>query len=157
MFYVAKSGMNTLSKLLLTLTAAAALSFAHPVTADTITTFNVSGTCTPVEPGLTGTTFGGNITIDVTAGTVTAIDVSFQDLTPFNTISVSLPSGTSDWVVEAFNSGDLGLLSLTFTTGHTPASLVGFTGGTIDGVNVTFLGNLAYRNLNGSVTAAGVP
>jgi hypothetical protein len=150
--------MNTLSKLLLTLTAATALSFAHPAAADTITTFNVSGTCHPFAP-FTGTTFGGTITIDVTAGTVTAIAVSFQGLSPFNTIILSAPFGTSNWIVDAGNGG-LYSLTLEFTTGHTPSSLVGFTGGTISGLDVAnpLTGAQAYVITGGSITApAGVP
>ena len=96
--------MNKLRAILFVLTAVAALSFAHPAKANTITTFNVSGTRVP-GAGFTGTTFGGTITIDVTAGTVTAIGVSFQGLSPFNTINLSLPFGTSDWTVNANGGG----------------------------------------------------
>jgi len=62
--------MNTIRPILLALTAVTALSVAYPAKADTITTFNVSGTCTPFTP-FTGTTFSGTITIDVAAGTAT--------------------------------------------------------------------------------------
>ena len=57
----------------------------HFSVANTITTFNVSGTCQPNGP-LKGTTYSGTLTIDVTAGTVTAMDVRFQGLSPFTTI-----------------------------------------------------------------------
>jgi hypothetical protein len=149
--------MDKLRPILLAVTAVAALSLAHPAKANTITTFNVSGTCTPFAP-FTGTTFGGTLTIDVTAGTVTAIDVSFQGLSPFNTIALSRPFGTSDWVVTSLNGSHV--LFLDFTTGHTPGSLLGFTGGTIFQGEVAdaLLQEDAYFPLNGSITApASVP
>ena len=141
----------------LILAAVAALSVAYPAKANTINTFNVSGTCTPIAP-FTGTTFAGTITIDVTAGSVTAIDISFQGLSPFNTIFKSQPVGTSDWSVGATN-GESYFLSLAFTTGHTPGSLVGFTGGTIDSGSVLNPIEMpVYRvQSGGSITAAGVP
>ena len=111
----------------LILAAVAALSVAYPAKANTITTFNVSGTGERVAT-ITGTTFSGTMTIDVTAGTLTAIDLSFQGVSPFNTINESVPFGTFSWRVSARN-GDMDQLTLLFETGHTPGSLVGFTGG----------------------------
>jgi hypothetical protein len=108
-------------------TAVTAFCVATPAKANTITTFNVSGTGERVAT-ITGTTFSGTMTIDVTAGTLTAIDLSFQGVSPFNTINESAPFGTSSWRVSAGN-GDMDLLTLLFETGHTPGSLVGFTGG----------------------------
>jgi hypothetical protein len=153
--------MNKPRPILLVLTAVAALSVAYPAKANTITTFNVSGTCTPVAP-LTGTTFAGTLTIDVTAGTVTAIDVTFQGLSPFYAINLSFPfPPTSSWILVARNGGGLvNELFLDFTTGHTPPSLVGFTGGTIlPGTNVVTLpSTLVYDITGGSITApASVP
>jgi hypothetical protein len=52
------------------------------------------------------------------------------------------------------------VLNFDFETGQTPSSLVGFTGGTILGNDVENFntGAVAYRSLNGSITApAGVP
>jgi hypothetical protein len=108
-------------------TAVTAFCVATPAKANTITTFNVSGTGERVAT-ITGTTFGGTMTIDVTAGTLTAIDLSFQGVSPFNTINESVPFGTFSWRVSAGN-GDMDLLTLLFATGHTPGSLVGFIGG----------------------------
>jgi hypothetical protein len=128
--------------------------------ADTITTFNVSGTCSPFAP-FTGTTFSGTLTIDVTIGTVTAIDVSFLGFSPFNTISGSNAIAAGGWDVHSQDAA-ADLLSLNFTTGHTPSSLVGFTGGDIianisNVVDVSTL-RLAYLVDSGSITApAGVP
>ena len=152
--------MKASSKILFAVTAVAALSVAYPAKANTITTFNVSGTCTPVAP-LTGTTFAGTLTIDVTAGTVTAIDVTFQGLSPFYAITQSQPFQTSNWHLAARNGGGLvNELLLDFTTRHTPPSLVGFTGGTIlPGTNVVTLPfTLVYDITGGSITApASVP
>ena len=141
-----------LPKILLALTATAALSLAYPAKADTI--FNVSGTCTP-GAGFTGTTFSGTLTIDVTTGTVTGIDVSFQGLSAFTSIFGSAATGTSDWEVIAENTGLNAGLDLEFTTGHTPGSLVGFTGGPIVGNSVhTTVGGTAYTITGGSLTPA---
>jgi len=126
----------------------------HFSVANTITTFNVSGTCQPNGP-LKGTTYSGTLTFDVTAGTVTAMDVRFQGLSPFTTINESNPSSsTSDWGMTA-GSDESFVLELSFTTGHTPGSLVGFTGGTITGVEVIQpdTGYPAYEIFNGSITA----
>ena len=146
--------MNNLRSALLVITAVAALSLAHPAKANTITTFNVSGTCTPFG-AFTGTTFGGTITIDVTGGSVTAIDLSFLGVTHFTPITSSGPNQTEadQWHIDSFlNDGYL--LQLDFTT---PGSLVGFTGGTIVGNEVRYLPTqgLAYNNFNGSITAPG--
>jgi len=138
----------------LTFTAAAAFCVANPAKANTITTFNVSGTTEPLTP-FTGTTFSGTMTIDVTAGTLTAIDLSFQGLSPFNTINESVPFGTFSWRVSAGN-GDMDLLTLLFETGHTPGSLVGFIGGFdfIFGLGVQDIGphpRLDYDITGGSI------
>jgi hypothetical protein len=125
----------------------------HFSVANTITTFNVSGICQPNGP-LKGTTYSGTLAVDVIAGTVTAMDVRFQGLSPFTTINESNPSSTSDWGMLA-GSDESFVLELTFTTGHTPGSLVGFTGGTITGDEVIQpdTGLAAYEIFNGSMTA----
>jgi hypothetical protein len=133
-------------------TAVTAFCVANPAKANTITTFNVSGTSEPLAPFI-GTTFSGTMTIDVTAGTLTAVDLSFQGLSPFNTIDASAPFGTFSWRVSASN-GDLDLLTLLFTTGHTPGSLVGFTGGTIFGLGVQDIG--PHPRLDYDITGGGI-
>ena len=145
--------MKALPKILLALTAVAALSVVYPAKADM---FKVSGTCTP-SGTFTGTTFSGTLTIDVTTGMVTGIDVSFQGLSAFNVIFDSHAAGTSDWEVIAANIHIDGLF-LEFTTGHTPGSLVGLTGGSIVGNDVQLtVGGTAYTITGGSLTpAAGV-
>jgi hypothetical protein len=147
--------MKASPKILFAVTALAALSVAYPAKA---TMFDVSGTCTP-GAGFTGTTFSGTLTIDVTTGTVTAMDVSFQGLSAFTSIFGSTAVGTSDWRVIAGNTGINDGLSLAFTTGHTPGSLVGFTGGSILGNDVihTVGSTTDYTITSGSLTPAGVP
>jgi hypothetical protein len=145
-------GIKALPKILLALTAVAALSVAYPAKADM---FKVSGTCTPFGT-FTGTTFSGRLTIDVTTGTVTGIKVSFQGFpSAFTFISSSFAKGTSDWEVTAFDTGINGSLDLMFTTGHTPGSLVGFTGGSIVGNDViSTVSGTAYTITGGSLTPA---
>jgi hypothetical protein len=141
-------------------TAVTAFCVATPAKANTITTFNVSGTGERVAT-ITGTTFSGTMTIDVTAGTLTAIDLSFQGVSPFNTINESAPFGTSSWRVSAGN-GDMDLLTLLFETGHTPGSLVGFTGGFQDifGLGVQDIGphpRLLFDITGGSIFPPPLP
>ena len=132
-------------------TAVAALSVAYPAKA---TMFDVSGTCIP-GAGFTGTTFSGTLTIDVTTGTLTGINVSFQGLSAFTHIDGSFAAGTSDWEVFASNVGINDELTLEFTTGHTPGSLVGFTGGSIVGNDViSTVSGTAYTITGGSLTPA---
>ena len=103
------------------------------------TTFDVSGTALNVGIGLpscaqgSACPFSGTLTIDVTSGMVTAIDVTFPGLSDFDMLTGSGPFQTSDWFVTAVNSSSIAadLLGLEFTTTKTPSSLVGFTGGTI--------------------------
>ena len=102
------------------------------------TTFDVSGTAFNPNAAAIGSCAGvsdcpfmGTLTIDVTSGTVTAIDVTLPGLSDFDMLTGSGPFQTSDWFVTADNSGMHDLLALEFTTTKTPGSLVGFTGGTI--------------------------
>ena len=63
--------------------------------------------------------------------------------------------GTSDWEVLAANTGINAGLDLEFTTGHTPGSLVGFTGGSIVGNDViSTVSGTAYTITGGSLTPA---
>jgi len=104
------------------------------------TTFDVSGTAFNPNAAAIGSCAGvsdcpfmGTLTIDVTSGTVTAIDVTLPGLSDFDMLTGSGPFQTSDWFVTAVNSSSIAadLLGLEFTTTKTPSSLVGFTGGTI--------------------------
>lgn len=122
--------------------------------ADTITTFDVSGTFTIPSSG----TFGGTLTMDVTNGTVSSVGITFPGLADFNFIvqshTWSLPPG---WLLAVANStGDA--LDLTFTT-TMPNSLVGFNGGTITGGDVFYLPTLQtlFGNFSGTIAPATVP
>ena len=138
----------------LILAAVAALSIANPAKA---TMFHVSGTCTPFGTA-TGTTFSGTLTIDVATGTLTDINVRFQSFSAFNSIFSSGAVGTSDWEVLAINAGINAGLDLVFATGHTPGSLVGFTGGSIVGNSADrTVPGARYTITGGSITPAGVP
>jgi hypothetical protein len=122
--------------------------------ANVITTFDVSGTATP-SPPLTGTTFSGTLTVDVTSGTVTAIDVTFPGLAAFDMLLSSGPLAGTLWYVEVDNSD--ALMVIFFNTATDPGSLVGFTGGTIEAAFVVSGDQLYYGNGNGSITPSAVP
>jgi PEP-CTERM motif len=130
--------------------------------ADTITMFNVSGTAVnqafvPVSPtcGARATCpFSGTLDVDVTNGTVPAIDITFPGLDPFNIVEfIEMSPGAT---VFATNEPSLGqVLELSFT-----GSFVGFTGGTITGEAVVThdLGiSLFVINPGGSITAVPEP
>jgi len=132
--------------------------------ADTITTFAVSGTAQNVSGGSLGSCqaratcgFSGTLTIDVTSGFVTTVDISFPGLSRFDLRGNSFSTGTSDWKISALNLPDL--LGLKFTTTKTPGSLLGFTGGSIVGGQIDNPLNFKffYTNLRGSITPVLVP
>src|SRR5262249_49125090 len=97
--------------------------------ADTITTFNVDGVFRDPYSG----TFFGTITVDVTTGTLAAVDITFPGSSAYNVIVASEPISSSTWAIFA-NTGDVNQkLELTFFTDPTGGSLVGLTGGSITG------------------------
>lgn len=100
--------------------------------ADTISTFNVSGTAAPeFGTGLTDTTFSGTLTIDINTGTITGIDIALPGLAPFDTPpSFSEQLSSSDWQLITGTIPSHGL-ALAFTTTPRAGSLIGFDGGTI--------------------------
>lgn len=124
-----KSSRSFMSRLVLPGIMVALLPLAGAARAAVITTFDVSGTAAPI-PLLTGTTFSGTLTLDVTSGTVTAEDVPFPGLSAFDMLTFSGPFQTSNWTVTAFDSS-VDELTFDFTTTKKLGSLVGFTGGTI--------------------------
>lgn len=144
---------------------AACAPYAH---ADTISTFNVSGTTTLI--GGVGSSFGtcfegvtcsfsGTLSVDVTNGEPTGVDITFPGFTAFNSWGDSFSYLTSDWAIGVFNSNRVGFLELLFTTGSTPGSLVGFDGGSIVGGGAvqTSTDLILYQNISGSITAPTVP
>jgi PEP-CTERM motif len=127
--------------------------------ADTITMFNVSGTAMNQAFAPLGScgaratcAFSGTLDVDVTNGTIPAIDITFPGLDPFDSVVFSTNPPP---FVEA-NNGPLGqVLELSFT-----GNLVGFTGGTITGQAVVThdLGVEIYAiNSGGSITTVPVP
>ena len=122
--------------------------------ADTITTFNVSGTFTIPYSG----TFGGTLTVDMTNGTVSSVDITFPGLADFNFVEFSQPwPAPPGWILGVANSTS-DALDLTFTT-TMPNSLVGFNGGTITGGDVFDLQTLQtlFVGFSGTIAPATVP
>ena len=81
------------------------------VRADAIITFNVSGGYRSPSTG----TFSGTLTVDVTTGTVTAVDITFPSLAPFDDISTGNAVGAF-WFQDFVNSGPADGLQLGFAT-----------------------------------------
>jgi hypothetical protein len=133
--------------------------------ADTISTFDVSGTATNVSGGsldscANGATcaFLGMFQVDTTNDTVesSGFDIVFPGLTAFDTPVLEGPS-PPDWLIIANNSSSDALIFL-FSTAPTPGSLVGFTGGTILGTKVNNPSFAAlYDVTGGSITPVPEP
>jgi hypothetical protein len=123
--------------------------------ADTITTFDVSGIFTMPSSG----TFGGTLTVDVTNGTVSSVDITFPGLADFNFVVQSHPwPSPPGWILAVANFPQEDALDLTFTT-TMPNSLVGFNGGTITGGDVFDLQTLQtlFVGFSGTIAPATVP
>ena len=105
-------------------------SFLSRAYADTITTFDITGTVTPHSPE-TGTTFTGTLVLDLDFGSVLSGELDFPDLP---TLEPSGSGGSS--TNESFSFASSGTFpitaSLTIPT-TAPFSLAGFTGGTFTG------------------------
>jgi hypothetical protein len=132
--------------------------------ADTTSTFDVSGTALNDSTGILGScasgatcAFSGTLTIDVTSGNLTAVDITFPGLASFTSTQFAEPIMTSDWFIGVLNSsGDA--LTLNFTTTMTPGSLVDFTGGSVFGLFVLNATSAPeYSDLSGSITPAPAP
>jgi hypothetical protein len=122
--------------------------------ADTITTFDVLGTFTIPYSG----TFGGTLTVDVTNGTVSSVDIIFPGLADFNFLVQSHPWPLPPGWYLAVGNGTMDALDLTFTT-TMPNSLVGFNGGTITGGVVFDLQTFQdlFVNFSGTIAPTTVP
>jgi hypothetical protein len=122
--------------------------------ANTITTFDVFGNFARPYSG----TFGGTLTMDVTNGTVSSVDIIFPGLADFTRIVQSNPwPAPPGWILAVGNStGEA--LDLTFTT-TMPNSLVGFNGGTITGGDVFDLSTLQtlFVGFSGTIAPPTVP
>ena len=128
--------------------------------------FTVSGTAKNVSGGSLGScasgaicAFSGTLTIDVTSGSLTAMDITFPGFTSFTSPQFAEPINTSDFFIGALNSSGDAALTLDFTTTMTPGSLVGFTGGSIFGLSVLNNTTAApeYSDLSGSIAPAPAP
>jgi len=128
--------------------------------------FTVSGTAENSSGGTLGTcasgatcAFSGTLTIDVTNGILTAMDITFPGFTSFTSPQFAEPINTSDFFIGALNSSGDAALTLDFTTTMTPGSLVGFAGGSIFGLSVLNNTTAApeYSDLSGSITPAPAP
>ena len=129
-------------------------------------TFDVSGTALNVSTGSLGScasgatcAFSGTLTIDVTSGSLTAMDITFPGFTSFTSPQFAEPINTSDFFIGALNSSGDAALTLDFTTTMTPGSLVGFTGGNIFGLSVLNNTTAApeYSDLSGNITPVAEP
>lgn len=137
--------------------------------ADTIRTFDISGTAMNVSGGALSScaaddtcAFSGTLKVDITNGTVMSlgtIDLTLPGLPTFDFVGLSQSLPPTDWMIGAIdlsaNNGEA--LTLAFTTTN-PASLVGFDGGTIFSGNSFVINNLVggftYDNINGSIVPA---
>ena len=136
--------------------------------ADDIQDFVVAGTAQNVSFGSLGScaelaicSFSGTIMVDVTAGLVTAYNIIFPGLTAFNNCCIFQgPLSSSSNISVAFGPNGSGeFMSLEFTTTHTPASLVGFNGGSVVGfiVGGSGAGRGFYDILGGTITPVPEP
>jgi hypothetical protein len=110
-FHGEASHMRSVSSGLIAVAVGAAVLAPVAARADVITTFDLSGTAHNVSGMTLGScvvnascAFSGTLTVDVTSGAVTAIDVTFPGLSAFDTLVDSGPFSTSDWLVGADNS-----------------------------------------------------
>jgi hypothetical protein len=98
--------------------------------------FDVSGTYSIPSPG---STFSGTLTIDVTAGAVTGVDIIVQGIGEFP-ILFSSGQISGHWGISALDVSGTTEIIMDFSTPlvipPNPGSLVGFNGGLILGADV---------------------
>jgi hypothetical protein len=137
--------------------AALAILLPNIAKADSISTFNITGTSSALQGQSCGLacSFSGAMTVDVTTGIVTSIDIAFPDLATFNTLDIARNSG-NEYNLVLLNGGAQDL-AIVFTTA-TPGSLVGFSGGVItQGATVTLSTNDPnYAITSGTITSQTV-
>lgn len=129
--------------------------------ADTIKDFNVFGSATNESGVLLGTCaagalchFSGTMMVDLTNGSITAVDITFPGLTTFNEIFTSA-AVLNLWNLTAFNLGQEFEMSMFFTTTPTEGSLVNFAGGSM----FPFLGTVQdqYTIVSGRISPVPEP
>jgi hypothetical protein len=138
--------------------------------------FDLSGTYSNPSPG---GTLSGTLDIDVTAGTITGVDIIVQGFGEFPILTFSgggllppIPPGIAAWTIHAKDVSLTDEFIMDFTTPQVPiGSLVGFNGGTIllgqvqtpcgpicaDIVATNFVGNLTPSPVPGPIAGAGLP
>jgi hypothetical protein len=122
-----------------------------------------------------GGTFSGILNIDVTAGTITAADITVSGFGQFNVIAGSAPCCPTlnlEWDLFVHNAvGDETFLAFRTPLAPSPASLVGFNGGPIifgstavvcgpiclETKVTNFSGDITPRAVPGPIAGAGVP
>jgi hypothetical protein len=137
--------------------------------ADTVTTFDVSGTAENASSVKLGScavratcAFSGTFQVDVTTGTVetSGVDFSFPGLPALNMLVGQSAFGPNDWRLFADDFQTHDEVFLDFTTAPTPGSLVGFTGGSIVGIgSIVVPGHpgLFYDHLGGTIIPVPEP
>src|SRR5215469_13154896 len=128
--------------------------------ADTIKEFFIQdSTASNVSGGTLGSctflelcSFSGTMMVDVTAGSITTWDITFPGVPTFDNCCTFQGPFPSFWeAISRNNASDRLILDIRAT--HTPASLVGFDGGSIVGLKVESpTGREVYFILSGSVT-----
>jgi hypothetical protein len=164
-----KIGLSILPVLLVAFGAAIP---AAPAAQASVVTFDVQGQ--GIYAGDNSTqSFSGTLGVDTTTGSVAALDIQIPFFSKFTTaglsLGVSLPESFSfpDYVVNSENFTVIpnpivgprlegATIYLQFTT-TTPGSLVGFSGGTIDGGSVGTPGGFGYSNFSGTISATPLP
>jgi hypothetical protein len=99
---------------------------------------------------------GGTLTVDVTNGTVTAVDITATGLTDFTDLTLSAPVLSGGWVIIVNDPLIVNQILLDFTT-TAPGSLVGFDGGTITFGQVAgppVLTTILFTDITGTIAPA---
>jgi hypothetical protein len=144
--------MRTLSAASLAL----GLAVATPLAARADVIFDISGTATAEDNQSCGSDclFSGTLTVDVTTGAATAVDVTFPGLSDITSLDAVLNEGHG---LEKIIAGPNSLkLFLEFQDTPPAMTLAGFTGGTITGDDVESESSFVtfFDTFSGTITAA---
>ena len=143
-----------------------------PAAQASVVTFDVRGQATYAGDNSTQS-FSGTLGVDITTGSVTALDIKIPFFPEFTTAGIPLGpilweqfffpdyvvgSGYSTIVLNPIfgNTFYWAGIDLQFTT-TTPGSLVGFSGGIIDGGSADTTSGFGYTNFNGTISATPLP
>ncbi len=127
------------------------------VRADTISTFEVSGTASGSSGQSCGSNclFSGTLTADVTMNVLNAVEITFPGLAPFNSNFGFRSTGTPVLELVVHNGAPQCCVGHVFHHDAKPGTLLGLTGGTIIGGGV--FGPSAYAIQSGSITPIPEP